>query len=286
MNLKRLFALGVLVTGLALFRVSPAHADTAYTVRPGDTLTRIAARFNTTVDELVRVNNLSNPNALQVGQVLTIPDGTAAPAPAPTGATTYVVRPGDSLARIAARHGTSVEALIALNGLATTTLQPGQVLLIPATSAHPTGSIYARIQGSSTFIQRTSAALDWLQAHDPDAFQRVETYITVITPSPYAHLATAQPLPGGGCRVRALARSTMPVEMVAAILFHEATHCYQFATVGLLSDKEAEVWAYTEQIAFMERHGFPPEVIDYYRRVLAYYAGQPDDGGDIPPPAF
>jgi hypothetical protein len=36
----------------------------------------------------------------------------------------------------------------------------------------------------------------------------------------------------------------------------------------------------------MERNGFSDEEIEYYRRVLDYYAGQPDDGHNIPRPNF
>ena len=36
----------------------------------------------------------------------------------------------------------------------------------------------------------------------------------------------------------------------------------------------------------MERNGFSDEEIEYYRRVLDHYAGQPDDGHNIPPPNF
>lgn len=44
-----------------------------YTVQPGDTLSDIAERFNTTLDELVAANGLTDPNALQPGQTLLIP---------------------------------------------------------------------------------------------------------------------------------------------------------------------------------------------------------------------
>jgi len=50
-----------------------------YVVQAGDTLSRIAQRFNTTVDAIVRANNLSNPNNLSVGQRLIIPSGTTQP---------------------------------------------------------------------------------------------------------------------------------------------------------------------------------------------------------------
>ena len=148
------------------------------------------------------------------------------------------------------------------------------------------GSIYGRICGNVAFVRRIWEALDWLQAYDSDAYQRVDTYITTITPSPYTRLAQARPMPDGSCLVRALARRPMSVEMIAALLYHEASHCYQFATVGVLTSQEAEVFAYTEQIAFMERNGFSDEEIEFYRRVLDYYAGQPDDGRNIPPPNF
>ncbi|HKZ70261.1 MAG TPA: LysM peptidoglycan-binding domain-containing protein [Anaerolineales bacterium] len=214
--------------------------------------------------------------------------GVAAPVarPAAEGDTTYVVRNGDSLYRIAAKFNVTVEALMAANNLTTLTLHPGQTLIIPGAvqDAVEPDSIYDRVSGSTAFVRRIKVALDWLQAHDPDAYARVNTYITVISPSPYARLADASPMPGGGCSVRALARRSQSVEMIAALLYHEASHCYQFATDGLLTSKEAEVFAYSEQIAFMERNNFPAEIIEYYRQVLDYYASQPDDGQYIPPP--
>ncbi|MEH2069615.1 MAG: peptidoglycan DD-metalloendopeptidase family protein [Nostoc sp.] len=45
----------------------------AYEVKPGDTLAAIASKYNTSVSELVKVNNLSNPNQLQINQKLVIP---------------------------------------------------------------------------------------------------------------------------------------------------------------------------------------------------------------------
>lgn len=51
---------------------APPATTTRYTVRPGDTLYSIARRYNTTVQRLASVNNLSNPNLIRVGQVLEI----------------------------------------------------------------------------------------------------------------------------------------------------------------------------------------------------------------------
>lgn len=49
-----------------------------YTVKKGDTLSHIAARFGTSVSALVSANGIKNANLIHVGQVLTIP--TKAPA--------------------------------------------------------------------------------------------------------------------------------------------------------------------------------------------------------------
>ena len=122
--------------------------------------------------------------------------------------------------------------------------------------------------------------------HRADAFNRVNTYITIIRVSPYSDRAQAAPIRGGGCYVRALAYPDMPDRMVAVMLYHEATHCMQFATVGDILPKPAEVDAYSQQLAFMEKHGFPADEIEFYRKVLAYYQSIPDDATRIPPPDF
>ena len=44
-----------------------------YIVKRGDTLTGIAAKYNTTVNELVKLNGIKNPNKIIVGQVLRLP---------------------------------------------------------------------------------------------------------------------------------------------------------------------------------------------------------------------
>lgn len=53
-------------------RPSPTPAG-LYLVETGDTLSSLAERFNTTVDEILAANGLTDPNALQVGQTLLIP---------------------------------------------------------------------------------------------------------------------------------------------------------------------------------------------------------------------
>ncbi len=79
-------------------------AETLYVVRRGDTLYSIARRFGTTVDAILRLNGLTNPNVIYVGQRLRIPDGaitppppmTPTPTPTPTPAGTDVWSPPPS----------------------------------------------------------------------------------------------------------------------------------------------------------------------------------------------
>lgn len=83
----------------------PASGQTYY-VQKGDTLRKIAAKFNTTVDAILKLNpNITNQNLIYVGQAITLPGGLS----------TYVVQKGDTLKIIANRYGTTVEKLLGLN---------------------------------------------------------------------------------------------------------------------------------------------------------------------------
>ncbi len=101
------------------------ESTNTYTVQKGDTLYSIARRFNMTVEELKRLNNLTS-NTLSIGQVLKIPTEEETPTP-----TTYTVQRGDTLYSIARNFNTTVEALKQLNNLTSNTLSIGQVLKIP-----------------------------------------------------------------------------------------------------------------------------------------------------------
>lgn len=103
---------------------TPAPGTVNYTVQAGDSLWLIANRFGTTVDTLMRLNGLTT-DLLRIGQVLKIPSSQT------PSYTEYTVRPGDSLWRIANRYGTTVDAIMRLNGLTTDLLSIGQVLRIP-----------------------------------------------------------------------------------------------------------------------------------------------------------
>jgi LysM repeat protein len=109
-----------------------------YTVKAGDTLSAIAARYGTTVAAIAAANGVRNVNFIYVGQKLVIPGAVAGDPPPATGTpTTYrthTVRRGETLAMIAARYGTTVSAIARLNGIRNVNLiYVGQRLRIPTT---------------------------------------------------------------------------------------------------------------------------------------------------------
>jgi membrane-bound lytic murein transglycosylase D len=144
---------------LAAIDASELHAaqrpDREHRVRRGDTLSGIAAEYRVSLAALMRVNGMSGRDVIRVGQLIKLPlDGPApaavavtraeappAPPPTPALATTtaegvYVVRRGDSIARIATRLGVDPAELIAVNGIRNgNVIQIGQQLIIPTAAA-------------------------------------------------------------------------------------------------------------------------------------------------------
>lgn len=110
-----------------LVRAAPAKASASWrhSVRRGDSLWKLASRYGTTVDRIKRHNGLRG-DRLAIGQRLKIETGSE------TGARHYTVRRGDTIGRIAKRHGVSVDAMLRANGLSRkSTIHPGQVLRFP-----------------------------------------------------------------------------------------------------------------------------------------------------------
>ena len=92
---------------------SSSSSLTIYKVQSGDTLSEIAARYGTTVNELVNLNEISNPNLIYPGEVLRIRGNVSGSSSASVA--TYTVQSGDTLSEIAARYGTTVNELVNLN---------------------------------------------------------------------------------------------------------------------------------------------------------------------------
>ena len=113
----------------------PYSEEIIYTVVAGDTLFSIAQKFQTTVEAIMQLNNLTS-TLITVGQRLKIPFfGSTTPPPEET--FVYTVVAGDNLWAIAQRFGTTMEEIMRLNNLTSTLIFPGQQLLIPGTEPTP-----------------------------------------------------------------------------------------------------------------------------------------------------
>lgn len=127
------------VTGTGGGTGGPANV---YVVQPGDTLSAIARRYNTTVATLAQLNGIVNANSIQVGQRLVVTGATggpvvptAQPNVSPTATPVpqvYVVQPGDNLYRISLRLNVSLADLIRVNNIADANrIFVGQRLVLP-----------------------------------------------------------------------------------------------------------------------------------------------------------
>jgi membrane-bound lytic murein transglycosylase D len=113
---------------------APAMTGT-HRVRPGETLSVIAASYRTTVASLMDANGLRNANRIWPGQQLRVPAVQVTSSPALPASGRYTVRRGDSLWTIARRFGTTVDRLKRDNDLRSSSLTPGQSLVVASGSA-------------------------------------------------------------------------------------------------------------------------------------------------------
>lgn len=160
-----------------------------HVVKPGETLSGIAAQYRLTVDQIMSVNGLTDPDRLTEGQALKLPSTTArapaanqssantapasAPTPAPSAppaarASEYVVQPGDTLGGIAKALGVSLKALMDTNELADPNrLSIGQKLTVPAGATVPASASSGARSGqpaaaATSVPDEASATLDRL----------------------------------------------------------------------------------------------------------------------------
>jgi LysM repeat protein len=133
-------------------------------VAPGETLRQIAERHGMTLEQIMQINNITNPDLIQRGQQLTVwqTEATSDPvevpaasvsvdapiesqpvteAAAPMETTTYTVQRGDHLARIAQRFGVPWSTIAGMNGISDPNqIYAGQVLTIPVADGTTAGS--------------------------------------------------------------------------------------------------------------------------------------------------
>ncbi len=152
-----------------------ARDTTTHTVRPGETLTAIAARYDTTVAALTAANRLADPDRIHAGVRLRVPGTSGGAQPGGTTRTSshvHVVRAGDTLSGIASRYGVSLSGVLKANRLSPTSLiHPGDRITVRGSGAGAAASsTRARSKAGTSGTGASSA---------PDTFLGV-TYPTSV----------------------------------------------------------------------------------------------------------
>lgn len=128
--------------------IPPKGSAEYYTVKAGDTLWTIAKNHGLSVDELKKINNLTN-NSLTIGQTLKVTSQETPVKPTEPG-NYYIVKAGDSLYAIANKFGTTVDKIKKLNNLTSNNLSIGQKLLIEGTSPTPSENTIYTVKAGDT----------------------------------------------------------------------------------------------------------------------------------------
>lgn len=124
--------LSLLTPSSSLALAAPPRQEIIHVVRPGDTLAVLAARYGSSVEAIVAVNELPNPDLIEVGQRLRIPSSVGGVEEGQVTSLVHVVQPGETVAALAARYATSVAAIARANRLANPSrIHSGERLLIP-----------------------------------------------------------------------------------------------------------------------------------------------------------
>ena len=169
-------------------------SSASYTVKSGDTLSGIASQYNTTVNQIVSLNQLSNPNLIYVGQVLKLKNSqttnsssSSSSSTATTTAGTYTVKAGDTLSAIASRYSTSSSTLASLNSLSNPNLiYVGQVLKVSSnasTSSSTSSSANSTVTTAASYTVKAGDTLSAIAAKYGTTYQALASTNSISNPN-------------------------------------------------------------------------------------------------------
>jgi murein DD-endopeptidase MepM/ murein hydrolase activator NlpD len=94
----------------------------SYTIKPGDSISKIAAARSISMDAIIASNSITNARRLRAGEVIRIPNMDGIP---------YTVKKGDTLSKISSAQGVPLEAILDANDIQNDFISPGTVIFIP-----------------------------------------------------------------------------------------------------------------------------------------------------------
>lgn len=168
-----------------------ASLSGTYTVKSGDNLSDIAARFNTSWQNLANINKISNPNRIYVGQVLKLSANSSNPV-APSqpqhaaSVNSYTVKSGDTLSGIAAKLGTTTNSLSSLNHLSNPNLiYVGQVLRVngQTSSASRASTSRPTYVAAGSYTVKSGDTLSGIAARYGTSYQQLASLNGISNPN-------------------------------------------------------------------------------------------------------
>lgn len=156
--MKKLAFTLVAAGSVALFTNASTSEASTHVVQPGDSLWKISVIHNTSVQKIMELNNLNSTTIFPAQQLKV--DGTNSPVQTtgkqPTSSqsstskqTTYTIKSGDTLSRIAANYGVSVSSIQKDNSISGHLIYPGQTLSIGGTASTPSTSTSNKTSSTS-----------------------------------------------------------------------------------------------------------------------------------------
>jgi LysM repeat protein len=235
-------------------------AATSYVVRPGDTLSAIAARHGTTVSALAAANQISDPDRIRIGQLLRIPD-TSAGLPGYTAGTPdvehYTVQKGDHLALIARRFGIDLASLARANGMGVhSPLRYGTTLQIPGRLGR-VNALLTRIATQQGVNPKLVRAVAWMES----GWQQ-----NAVSPTGAIGLMQVEPYTGDWIS-RYLSPRPLDLNVAEDNVIAGCMLLHHLLTIHG-GDEQAALAAYYQGDASIARHGLYSDTLRY-RSVIA-----------------
>ncbi len=250
--------------------VNPAVSATTpsgyYTVRAGDTLFSIATRFGATLNAIAAANDLPANGVLYVGWTLKIPGASANQSPTASSnlsTMTYIVQPGEYLARIALRYNTTVQVIAQANDLPNNWIvYAGQRLVIPNAQTQAPAPIPvaapsdARAANVPVYQQKQTLTCEEAAAAMATRGAISEAQLVAVLPrsdNPFAGIRgrTNSPNFGGlsdyGIYAQGLQKGLSALGVKSAILYGQSFDDFKNSIVAQLRAGHAIVWWHTWQ---------------------------------------
>lgn len=294
-------------------RIAPTEAPPAtYTVQPGDSIAAIATRFGLRTVDVLTANGLGWRSVIYPGQVLSLTGSAAPSAPATSPSpvvttTTHAVVAGDTVFGIAQRYGTTVDAVLAANGLTrASVIYPGQQLALtgaPAPAAQAPAAPAAAPASAPGGRTHTIVPGDTL-------FELARTYSTTVAQLYALNGLTAESIiyPGQSLVVAAAPAPTPPtapeppVQLSTALDAEQAGNAaliigigrelgvpdrgiaIALATAMVESGMRNLAWGDRDSLGLYQQRpsmgwGSPEQAIDSDRSTRVFYGGASDPNG-------